>query len=564
MPDRTSIPLDAAGPAEGPVHAGSPGGAQEEVRTGPFGPEATDGDRGADERFPQAPSPDPAGAGPPFPPIAAPPKPGEPVPSVPPALDEPASGDRRRWWTILFGRATSSCLVSCVFHTSLLLILALAMLAREPGAPGTSLIATIGAREALEGPVDPSHFAAERSPWQGASTDVVLVAPDELPDVDLPPEPSLGSSGGGEPGLLPPEVVRRAALPSGGGLEGRRPSARARLADEGGATRQSEDAVERGLRWLAAFQREDGSWCFDHNKGRTSGFAANPGTEPSTTAATGIALAAFLGAGYTHVEGPYQETVRRGLYYLRNKALTDPHGIDLREGTMYAQGLCAITLCEAYAMTGDPGLKAIAQGTLDFIDYAQDKAGGGWRYVPGQPGDTTVTGWKLMAIKSGQLARLETPSPSVAMVASFLDSVAGDDGALYGYRVAEPQPRRATTAIGLLCRMYTGWDRTRPGLQKGVAYLDKWGPSDDDMYYNYYATQVLRHWGGKPWQRWNPKMRDHLVRTQASEGFESGSWYFTGGRGDVGGRLYNTAMAVMILEVYYRYMPLYQQRAFEP
>jgi len=81
------------------------------------------------------------------------------------------------------------------------------------------------------------------------------------------------------------------------------------------------------------------------------------------------------------------------------------------------------------------------------------------------------------------------------------------------------------------------------------------------MYYNYYATQVLHHWQGPEWKRWNVQMRDHLIATQAGRGHESGSWYFSGGRGDVGGRLYNTAMAVMTLEVYYRYMPLYRREA---
>jgi len=81
------------------------------------------------------------------------------------------------------------------------------------------------------------------------------------------------------------------------------------------------------------------------------------------------------------------------------------------------------------------------------------------------------------------------------------------------------------------------------------------------MYWNYYATQVMHHFGGEPWQRWNPAMRDRLVATQSDQGHEAGSWYFPDKYGDAGGRLYNTAMAVMILEVYYRYLPLYREEA---
>jgi hypothetical protein len=344
-----------------------------------------------------------------------------------------------------------------------------------------------------------------------------------------------------------------------GALQGRGREGRAALLRGEGGTPQSERAVEWGLRWLMAHQREDGSWDFDHNKSTCRGQCRNPGTEASTTAATAIALLPFLGAGYTHVEGEYQDVVKQGLYHLVRRARLTPHGNDLQEGTMYAQGLSAIALCEAYAMTQDAALKDLAQGSLRFIVYAQDLKGGGWRYAPGQPGDTTVTGWQLMALKSGQMARLEVPTPTLYLVQRFLDSVQSEGGARYGYMT--PQPRDTTTAIGLLCRMYTGWQPDHPGLQKGVAYLSQWGPSEDNMYFNYYATQVLHHWGGSDWEKWNRKLRDHLIATQATNSHEAGSWYFSGGQGQVGGRLYNTALAVMTLEVYYRYMPLYRQQA---
>jgi hypothetical protein len=106
-----------------------------------------------------------------------------------------------------------------------------------------------------------------------------------------------------------------------------------------------------------------------------------------------------------------------------------------------------------------------------------------------------------------------------------------------------------------------GWDRQREALVRGVSRLDKIGPSPTNMYYNYYATQVMHHYGDEPWQRWNAKMRQHLISTQARIGHETGSWHFDDQHGNVGGRLYNTAMSVMTLEVYYRYMPLYGGRA---
>jgi hypothetical protein len=116
-----------------------------------------------------------------------------------------------------------------------------------------------------------------------------------------------------------------------------------------------------------------------------------------------------------------------------------------------------------------------------------------------------------------------------------------------------------------LSRMYLGWKRDNPALQRGVQWLSRRGPSASNMYYNYYATQVMRHWEGEQWKNWNQQMRDQLIHSQAKQGHEEGSW-FTGG-GDhgapTGGRLYCTAMAAMILEVYYRHMPIYRMRSVE-
>jgi hypothetical protein len=272
-----------------------------------------------------------------------------------------------------------------------------------------------------------------------------------------------------------------------------------------------------------------------------------------------LALLPFLGAGHTHREGTYQDVVGRGLYYLASRMIVTAEGGDLQEGTMYAQGLAAIALCEAYAMTGDETLRPTGQSAIDFIVAAQHKRGG-WRYVPGQPGDTTVTGWQVMALKSAQLAHFKVPLPTWYAVARFLDSVEAGDGAYYGYLVPEKRP--TTTAIGLLCRMYLGWPRDHTPLVQGVEYLSNRGPSANNMYFNYYAAQVLRHYGGPAWDRWNVELRDRLIGTQARDGHESGSWQFAEPHTREAGRLYNTAMAIMILEVYYRYMPLYSERTF--
>lgn len=454
-------------------------------------------------------------------------------------------------------------LTSVAFHAVLLVALAFTIEASRSGGRGPFEL-EIGREDPVK--LEASQTVRpDRSPQLNrleGETVAVNLPREDSPLEQLRSGPLTPSTSAGRPnplGLNPAELLLSDNSPRGGGLEGRGQDAQAVLLPMRGGNRASEAAVERGLRWIAYHQRDDGSWNFNHHGPRCPGECRNPGTELSTTAATALALLPFLGAGHTQTSDEYGDAVGRGLYYLNNRAKFGPHGADLQEGTMYAQGISTIVLCEAYAMSGEGNLKGLAQRAIDFIVYAQDKKGGGWRYEPGQPGDTTVTGWQLMALKSGQMAGLSVPSPTISMAEKFLDSVAVEYGARYGYLT--PVPRNSTTAIGLLMRMYTGWRRDRDELVRGVAWLDKWSPSKTDMYYNYYATQVLCHYGGPEWDRWNAKMRDYLIETQATAGHESGSWYFPDSNGDKGGRLYNTAMAVMTLEVYYRYMPLYEPEA---
>ena len=350
--------------------------------------------------------------------------------------------------------------------------------------------------------------------------------------------------------------------PTGGGMEGRSQSMRGALAGRKGGSRESEAAVEAGLKWLANHQFENGAWRFSHHRcKKCKGRCRNPGSNGSTTGATGLALMSFLGAGYTHKVGPYKSEIDRGLDYLISRVRETKYGGNLTEGTMYAQGIATIALCEAYSMTRDQKLKKPATLAVKYIVNAQAK-NGGWRYTAGQSGDITVTTWQIMALKSAEIAGIQVPRETWRKAKKFLDSVQNQSG-YFGYLSAEDE-NRACTAIGMLARMYTGWHREHAMFTPGHEVLDEKGPMKTDAYFNYYATQVMFHYNDpKSWPKWNKQMRDYLVKTQSRKGHQSGSWYFKNKHGDAGGRLYNTCMSIMTLEVYYRFMPLYDSERFQ-
>lgn len=359
----------------------------------------------------------------------------------------------------------------------------------------------------------------------------------------------------------------------GSGVAGRGEKARNALVRESGGTPGSEAAVAAALKWFANHQYPDGGWSFDHRRGQCQGRCDGHGAmADARNAATAMALLPFLGAGQTHKEGTYKDNVSRGLYFLTSQMKLQNNGatgtFEEGGGNMYSHGLASIVLCEAYAMTHDKQLMGPAQLAINHIVFAQDPVGGGWRYSVKQAGDTSAVGWQLMALKSGHMAYLNVPPETIRGATKFLDSVQAESGAKYGY--TGPGAGQATTAIGLLCRMYLGWKQDNPALQRGVEYLAATGPSKaGNMYYNYYATQVMRHNEGDPakdaaWKKWNTEMREWLISTQSKNGHTEGSWEFKEGADHgiaSGGRTYATSMATMILEVYYRHMPIYGKAA---
>lgn len=350
-----------------------------------------------------------------------------------------------------------------------------------------------------------------------------------------------------------------------GGFGGRSGALRIQMVQEGGGNAASEATVAAGLKWLALHQAEDGHWSLGKFNEVRQCECKGAGGSNNDVAATAFGLLPFLAAGQTHKEGAnkgnlYVKEVDRALKYfdLKQNKYGEIHS------NMYAQGLATIALCEAYGMTGHEALKRPAQRAVDYIVEAQSKEGG-WRYASCHKGpggyDTSIGGWQMAALKSGQLAGLKVPDKTFKGASDWLDAAQSENGAAYGY--ASPQQGTpATSASGLLCRQYLGWSPRQPSLRTGVDNLHKIGPQANNMYYSYYATQIIHHVGGTDWEKWNPKMRDDLIAAQDKGDktpHQKGSWYdlkdsCSSGQG---GRIMQTSLSLLTLEVYYRHAPLY-------
>jgi serine/threonine protein kinase len=361
-----------------------------------------------------------------------------------------------------------------------------------------------------------------------------------------------------------PEITSTTPKPkvsaNAGPFAGRRNAAALAMAAGGGP--DTEAAVARSLAWIALHQMPDGGWSFDFkdcpscgNKCTGSGVSH----AKDRTGATALALLPMLGHGNTHQEGLYRRQVDNGIRFLVQRVVSGSGRAYEPNGNLYSQGLAAIALSECYAMTRDKRLAMPAQLALNFIISAQDPAGGGWRYQPRQPGDTSASGWQISALNTGYIAKLQINPLTVRKAVVFLNSVESQKGARYGY-LDNSRSTAGRTAIGLLCRMYLGWKDSTPALRDGVDFLAKTGPTSD-LYYGYYATQVMHHMGGDPWISWNKRMKAMLLQSQSGQGHEAGSWhagFSTGSTSDAAGRLCSTSLATLMLEVYYRHSPLFR------
>jgi hypothetical protein len=330
------------------------------------------------------------------------------------------------------------------------------------------------------------------------------------------------------------------------------------------------------LCWLARHQASDGHW-------DAAGFDARcapgcrctgSGLRDFDTGVTGLALLAFLGAGYTpqnraryvdptsHESVCYGEVVRRGMEWIIARQRADGSiGPPAREA-MYNHALAALALTEAYGITNAVKYRKPAQKAVEFVVAAQTP-GAGWRYSPNSIDcDTSVTGWCVDVLVSARISGLEVPPEALTGAKAWLESVTDSDGHVGYDRPAADRP--CCTAIGLACRYFID-RKDKAVFAKSVKALgaDLMSGALDargtDFGYWYHASIGLFMADGPRGETWKTckkaisKVLDESQRTHA-DGCLEGSWDPDRDRfGQAGGRVYATAINALSQEVYYRY-----------
>lgn len=339
------------------------------------------------------------------------------------------------------------------------------------------------------------------------------------------------------------------AQPDGAGNEGASPAGAQNnaLADE--ITPELDAAIERGLRALAAMQHDDGAF--------------GSGRYGKNVAITSLACLAFMADGNLPGRGPYGEQVERGLRnILESSTANGLIAAEASNGPMYGHGFATLFLGEVYGMTAGGGDTDLAERTREalvkavtLIERTQNREGG-WRYNPvPYDADVSVTICQIMALRSARNAGIEVNKQVIDRAVAYVRACQNIDGG-FKYQLDSGSSAWPRSAAGVASLQYAGiYDDE--AIDRGIAYLIETAmpgegrPSRAHYFYgHYYAVQSMYLEGGDSWARWWPAVRDELLATQLDEG----TW-----ADQTVGPAYGTAMALIVLQMPKRYLPIFQK-----
>jgi hypothetical protein len=311
-------------------------------------------------------------------------------------------------------------------------------------------------------------------------------------------------------------------------------------------------AVSNALRFLAKEQLPSGAWNID--------------TYGESTAAASLAIMSYMAAGHVPEEGPYAESIERGVRYVIGNQ--QPNGMIVHNkshGPFYCHGISTLMLAEVVGMLKQPLAadcrkaleKAVALTLRAQAVPKSERHTGGWRYqTTSVDSDLSVTGWQLLALRAAKNAGCDVPAQAIDRAVAYvkLCSSADDGGFAYqpgGHR----SPTRTGTGILALevCGQH-GSDEAK----RGAGYLiDKPLDLEENYFYYgaYYCSVGFFKLDEPKWDAARRQIAEQLLGMQSVDG----SWLARHGSEHSAGKVYCTTMAVLALAVDYQYLPIYQR-----
>lgn len=319
-----------------------------------------------------------------------------------------------------------------------------------------------------------------------------------------------------------------------------------------GGKDKSEKAVIAGLRWLKDHQNPDGSWSDEFKPGMT-----------------GLGLLCFLGHGELPESPEFGPTVKKALDWILERGTEFQGRMTMTKGGwggnhgVYEHAIVTYAMGEYYSMTKDERFAPLLKQAIGYIVQGQNPLGGwDYGYAKGPRNDLSVAGWQIQALKAAHLTGLGIPGVDEALDKSmdFIKKWQGNEG---GFGYDKPDNRLSLTGVGVLCTYFWRENKDRT-VKEGIDFLlgkaeVKYKGDKADLYAWYYNTQACLMFGGSAWSKWNRMFQDEIADNQSPDG----SWPPTAGgvgalqqKPNGAGPYYRTTLCVLMLEVFYRYMPI--------
>ncbi len=343
-------------------------------------------------------------------------------------------------------------------------------------------------------------------------------------------------------------------------------------------TPEHADAVERGLAWLAAHQNEDGSWSAKIGYKLNTDYAQTREASPHVGVSS-LAAMAFLAGGHLPGRGAYGPAVERALDFVLGCVQEDGY-ITFAGTRMYSHAFATLFLAEVFGTTHRSDVKAKLQLAVDFIVNSQN-AEGGWRYEPfATESDMSIVVCQVLALRAARNIGIRVPKSTIDRAARYVVDSAVTEESLapsyplnpsYGYKneigsfhYQKQDGSRSSfplTAAGVTA-LYGAGVYSDASVDEGIRWLranllafNRNGAAEGGHYFfwygHYYGVQAMYTAGADAWGSYFEVVRDEILRMQGSDGS------FPNRVGP--GPAFGTAMAVLILEIPYRFLPIFQR-----
>ena len=299
-------------------------------------------------------------------------------------------------------------------------------------------------------------------------------------------------------------------------------------------------AVDRGLAWLAAQQAADGGY------GSQSHYGPHVGI-------TGLCAMAFMSDGNVPGRGRYGQVVEKALdFVIAHGSESGLIAAESSHGPMYDHGFATLFLAEVYGMSHRPDAREALRKAVRLIASTQNNEGG-WRYQPVRhDADLSVTVCEVMALRAARNVGVYVDKEIIDDATEYVKSSQNPDGG-FRYMLNSGGSAFARSAGGVAALQYAGLYGSEE-VKRGLEYLLRFTPPKEQtighyFYGHYYAAQAMYLAGDEYWKVWWPAMQAELLDKQAPEGFWRGQ----------AGQEYGTAMALIILQIPNRLLPIFQK-----